>query len=81
MHRSVLEVKLRIRALLREHRIKPAPMRLWTRAGMTWLRTFEGLPPQSRWVLDRHLEDFEQHQRRLATCVTQLRAREAAGGR
>ena len=25
-------------------------------------------------MLDRHLEDFEQHQRRLATCVTQLRA-------
>ncbi len=67
-------VKLRIRALLREHRLKPALARLWTRAGLTWLRTFEGLGPQSRWVLDRHLEDFEQHQRRLATCVTQLRA-------
>lgn len=54
------QVKLRIRALLRELRIgKPAWMkRVWTVRGVAWLKTLadsSALPPEASWVLRRHL--------------------------
>lgn len=51
------DVKLRIGALLREHRVPSPEWRRWTRAWMTWVQHVP-LPEQSRWVMDRHLEDL-----------------------
>lgn len=53
-------VKLRVRALLREHRLtKPDSVnRVWTNRGWAWLEsltTDERLPSHSRWLLERHL--------------------------
>jgi transposase len=50
--------KLRIRALLREHRRTCAAPR-WGIAWYGWMRQAE-LAEQSRWILDRHLDRLEQ---------------------
>jgi transposase len=52
-------IKLRIRALLRNHRTR-APQRLtaWTRGWLAWLGCLAELGEQSRWVMDRHMEDL-----------------------
>lgn len=55
------DVKLRIRALLREERReKPAEAgNEWTKAWLQWLRTLP-LGSHSRWVLDQHLARLDQ---------------------
>lgn len=66
------QIKLRIRALLREERIVPrdAP-RAWTKAWLAWLSTAP-VGEHSRWVLDQELrrlarsdDDIQQVERRL----------------
>jgi transposase len=50
------DTKLRIRALLREQRLKPPGGRNpWTRAWRTWLEREAALSVQGRWVINRHL--------------------------
>ena len=50
--------KLRIRALLREHRrTDSAPC--WGRAWFGWMK-YVDLPEESRWILDRHLARLQQ---------------------
>jgi transposase len=56
-------LKLRIGALLRDHRLKPGA-RPWTVAWRTWLEN-ASLPEQSRWIVDRSLEDLADVQRRI----------------
>jgi transposase len=52
--------KLRIRALLREARLRPAEaVRPWTKAWLAWVRRVE-LGAQARWVLDQHLRHLEE---------------------
>lgn len=51
-------VKLRSRALLREHRRRCVAPR-WGKAWYGWMRQVD-LPEQSRWILDRHLDRLEQ---------------------
>jgi transposase len=51
-------IKLRIAALIRDHRLK-GPGRRWTIAWMEWLRSSAGLPTESRWIMDRHLLRLE----------------------
>lgn len=53
-------VKLRVRALLRDHRLgKPETIRrVWTQRGQAWLKelTWDArLPSESQWLLGRHL--------------------------
>jgi transposase len=57
-------LKLRIRALLREDRVPPADGRAWTQAWLHWLKDAE-LGAQTRWVMDRHLHRLEQVNREL----------------
>ncbi len=45
-------IKLRIGALLREHR-RGCDASRWTKAWQEWLRNVE-LPEESRWIMDRH---------------------------
>jgi len=47
--------KLRIGALLRDHRIRNAPARRWTRRWLWWLQEYEGLPDASRWIMECYL--------------------------
>lgn len=54
-------VKLRVRALLRDHRIaKPESVRrVWTHRGLAWLNKLASdprLPSESQWLLQRHLD-------------------------
>ena len=48
------KIKLRVGALLREHRPPCAPGKPWTRAWHEWLETLD-LPEQTRWILQQHL--------------------------
>lgn len=56
------DVKLRIRGMLREERIKvPAEVgNVWTKSWLAWLKSTDDLDSHSRWVMDRHLEDLER---------------------
>ncbi len=54
-------IKLRVRALLRDHRLgQPETVRrVWTQRGQAWLRELAAdarLPSESQWLLRRHLE-------------------------
>lgn len=64
------EIKLRIRALLREHRLT-APGRAWTRAWIHWLEKTSELPAESRWIMDQHLKAL----RALAPAITTVEGR------
>jgi transposase len=64
-------VKLRIRALLREQRRKPTLIKLWGPSGRRWLQALE-LPTLARWVLDQHLADWEHQATRLRACEQRL---------
>lgn len=50
-------VKLRMRALLREERIPAPRSNPWTKAWMEWLKTVS-LGEHSRWVMDREIEQL-----------------------
>jgi len=51
--------KVRIRALLRQHRQKPpAGVNPWTIAWHRWLREGTTLPEATRWVIERHLAEL-----------------------
>jgi transposase len=51
-------VKLRVTALLREARIVE-PKSRWSRAWIAWLGTAPGLGTEARWVIERHLREYE----------------------
>ena len=56
------DIKLRIRAMLREERIEaPAEAgKVWTKAWFRWLTGTTALNEHSRWVMDSHLADLER---------------------
>jgi transposase len=62
--------RLRIRALLREHRVK-GPARAWSRAWLYWVGKVD-LPEQSRWVLHRYLRDLDALSRQIAEVEKRL---------
>jgi len=64
-------VKLRVAALLREQRIETLRRR-WTKVWLAWLQTFDGLSPQSRWIIDRHLLRLEQLKEQLGAVERRL---------
>jgi transposase len=64
--------KLRIRALLRDARLKsPVGVRPWTKLWHAWLENAEGLGEQARWVLGRYLATLD----RLAVEIAEVEAR------
>lgn len=66
-------VKLRIRSLLRDHRIgDPMEFRPWTKKWLLWLKNTDKLPDASRWIMDRLLEDLEQALSKIATVEKRL---------
>ena len=71
--------KVRVRALLRQHRQKPpAAVRPWTIAWHKWLREQAALPESTRWVIDRHLAELADLARRTKAADAEL-ARRTAG--
>lgn len=64
-------VKLRIGALLREHRVATRARR-WTRIWVDWLKTCEGLGSQTRWIIDRHLTRLDELDREIKVAEARL---------
>ena len=61
-------VKLRMRALLRENRIKaPRGCNAWTKAWLAWVVNLDTLSADDRWLMDQHLAGLQQW-------TTQIRA-------
>jgi transposase len=52
-------VKLRIRALLRDHRVTGERHNPWTKKWLTWLRETDALSGCSRWIMDQYLIELE----------------------
>src|SRR5215216_6132580 len=54
-------VKLRIRALLRDLRlVVPAGRSPWTRSWFAWLQNTDVFAEQTRWIMDRHLAELKR---------------------
>jgi transposase len=67
LKRSRIELKLQIRALLREERVKP-PARAWTRAWRAWLDQSDALGSAARWILHEQLSrlaELDAHLKRV----------------
>lgn len=66
------EVKLRVRSILRQYRVKtPGEFKgLWTKRGLRWLKQLDCLPVHTKWVMGRHLGDLE----RLTESITEVDA-------
>jgi transposase len=50
--------KLRIRALLRDGRVRSPGVKAWTVAWLKWLETTRDVSEQTRWILDRQLANL-----------------------
>jgi transposase len=56
------DAKLRIRALLRENRIRPPRnCNPWTKTWLHWLKTVAPLQEEDRWLMDEHLAALEKY--------------------
>ena len=56
--------------MLRQHRLR-APYHPWTRSWLAWLEQ-AALPEQSRWVIDRHVANFQRLQKEIALVEERL---------
>lgn len=68
----VRNTKLRIRALLREQRVRVVPKGLWTQRGLAWLRNLKTLPPGTGWVLESYLGELHGALAQLARLAARL---------
>ena len=54
-------VKLRIRALLRDHRAKPpVGVNPWTKAWRAWVQRLEEVGEMTRWIFAQHFEELDR---------------------
>ena len=58
--------KLRIRAVLREQRLRCSLGRPWSRPWMGWLQETDELSTEGRWVVDCHMERLVSLERQIA---------------
>jgi len=66
-------VKLRVRALLRDHRVTvPENQRPWTKAWLSWLQTSDQFGKTTRWILDQHLERLQTLRQELVVVEKRL---------
>ena len=66
-------VKLRIRAVLRENRLKPSqPMSLWTKRWLAWLEHEAELREEDRWIMREHLEMLALLSQKITEAEDQL---------
>jgi transposase len=77
LKRSRIDLKLQIRALLREERVKP-PARAWTKAWRAWLGDSQALSEAARWILEEQLARLAELDHRLKRVGDKLQERTAA---
>lgn len=64
--------KLRIRALLRDHRIKFTECNAWTKGWLYCVKLAKKLTGESRWVMDQHLADLDHFNSKLKEAEARL---------
>ena len=70
--------KLRIRALLRDCRVKaPSHFNAWTKPWLAWLETTDQLSGHTKWIMQRHLEQLIERTKQIRE-VEQLLSKVAA---
>lgn len=61
--------KLRIRALLRDHRLSgPSDANAWTKAWLAWAKTTDQLAGLSRWIMNQHLQELARTSEQIRQC-------------
>ena len=68
------DVKLRIRGLLRENRLRCADARPWTKAWLAWLGDEAALPESDRWILEDHVRELASLAVRIAAIEARIKA-------
>lgn len=63
--------KLRIRALLRDHRLTNSESNAWTKAWLAWAREAD-LPELSRWIMHEHLEELTRSNEQIRASEQRL---------
>lgn len=58
--KSLKNLKLQIRSLLREERIQNAPANPWTKDWLAWAKELTSLSDAARWILNRQLQDLQK---------------------
>jgi transposase len=74
------DVKLRIRAILRDHRIKDLDGNPWTRRWLQSLAALEQIGPDTEWILQQHLASLARLHQEIREVERRLEARVAADG-
>lgn len=65
-------IKLRIRALLRDHRLANPDATAWTKAWLRWVAEQAPLPEHSHWIMVRHLEELAHLNQRIMEAEAML---------
>jgi transposase len=66
------DVKLRIRGLLRENRLRNPEAAAWTKAWLAWLAQAAELPASDRWIVEDHLHELAALTTRIAALEAQI---------
>jgi transposase len=66
-------IKLRLRGLLRENRLKCKDANAWTKAWIMWLRETTELSDSDRWIVERHLAELAFQNQNIAATEARLR--------
>ena len=67
------DVKLRIRGLLRENRVRCSHARAWTKAWIGWLQEEAALADSDRWIVEDHLAEIVSLAERIAAVEARIR--------
>jgi len=67
------DVKLRVRGLLRENRLKCSDARAWTQRWYQWLQQEAQLSDSDRWLLQQHLESLVFLQGQIAAAEARIK--------
>jgi transposase len=60
------DVKLRIRALLRENRLRPlVDVSAWTKRWLAWVESEAALKEEDRWMMDQHLQMLDFYKQKI----------------
>lgn len=68
-------VKLRVGALLREHRVKRPEGKAWTKRWLRWLQDEPVLPEESTWIIAQHVAAVERLEQQIAAAEKRLEQR------
>lgn len=66
------DVKLRIRGLLRENRLRFNEAKAWTKAWLAWLAQEAPLAPSDRWLVNDHLHELAALTARIVATEAQI---------